>query len=129
MFIISSFKYLLVCPGFEQKKTHISSNGSGSKIFDPGRVGSIFCCSVQARSAIFGLRLGLGLKNFPLNSPPKFIFFSSAGQKNLIRVGSKSTLVKNRSASYLLQVKSYNRVGFGPISYFFDNPINMMAST
>jgi len=32
-----------------------SSDGSGSKIFDPGRVGSIFCGSDWVGSAIYGL--------------------------------------------------------------------------
>jgi len=39
------------------------SDGSGSKIFDAGRVGSNFCCLGQVGSAIFGL--GMDLENFP----------------------------------------------------------------
>jgi len=31
------------------------SDGSRSKIFDPGQVGSIFCGSGRVRSAIYGL--------------------------------------------------------------------------
>jgi len=38
-----------------------SSDGSGSRIFDPGPVGSNFCCSGRGSSAIFGL----GLEIFP----------------------------------------------------------------
>jgi len=40
-----------------------ASDGSGSKIFDPSRVRSIFCGSGWVRSAIYGL--GLNLENFP----------------------------------------------------------------
>jgi len=32
-----------------------TSDGFGSKIFDPGRVGSIFCGSDRVGSAIYGL--------------------------------------------------------------------------
>jgi len=37
-----------------------TSDGSGSKIFDPGQFGPMFYCSGRVRSAIFGL----GLENF-----------------------------------------------------------------
>jgi len=40
-----------------------SSDGSGSKIYDPGRVGSIFCGLGRVGSAIYGM--GLNLENFP----------------------------------------------------------------
>jgi len=45
-----------------------TSDGSGSKFFDPGQVGSIFYVSgqvgsVRVRSAIYGL--GLNLENVP----------------------------------------------------------------
>jgi len=39
-----------------------SNDWSGSNIFYPGQVGSIFCCSVRFGSTIFGL--GLSLENF-----------------------------------------------------------------
>jgi len=51
------------------------------------RVRSIFCCSGQVRSAIFGLGLGLGLKS------PKFFKFFTLGQKKSPQVGSRSTRV------------------------------------
>jgi len=42
----------------------VPSDGSGSKNFDPGQVGSIFVAWIgSGGSAIFGL--GLDLKNFP----------------------------------------------------------------
>jgi len=41
------------------------SDGSGSKIFDPGRVGSIFCGLDRVGSDIYGL--GLNLKISPKN--------------------------------------------------------------
>jgi len=58
-------------PAFErdqQGKTVVSvsvcvSDGSGSKIFDPGRVGSIFCGSGRVGSDIHGF--GLNFENFP----------------------------------------------------------------
>jgi len=40
-----------------------SSDGSGSKIFDPGQVESIFCGLGQVGLTIYGL--GLNLENFP----------------------------------------------------------------
>jgi len=65
-----------------------SSDGSVSKIFDLGSARSIFCCSVQAGSAIFGL----GLENFPW----KYQTFPF-GSKKYLRVGSKSTWIFDRS--------------------------------
>jgi len=53
-----------------------SSDGSGSKNFDPGRVGS----------AIYGL--GLNLENFPLKLQI-FQFFSLRIKKNLFRLAQK----------------------------------------
>jgi len=63
--------------------------GFGPKKFDTGQVVSIFCCS------------GKVWKISPKNG--KFFPF-----------GSKSTRVKVRSASYLLQVKSMLGSGQGP---------------
>jgi len=61
----------------------VSSDGSGSKFFDPGRVGS----------AIYGL--GLNLENFPKKCQI-FQFFSLWVKK----------ISSGGSASYLLRVKS-----------------------
>jgi len=44
-------------------KEEMASDGSGSKIFDPGWVGSIFCGSGRVGSDIYGL--GLNFENFP----------------------------------------------------------------
>jgi len=44
-------------PAFE------NSDGSVSKFFDPGQIGSIFCGLGRVGSAIYGL--GLNLKIFP----------------------------------------------------------------
>jgi len=63
---------------------HLTSDGSGSKIFDPGRV----------RPFWFGF---------------EFFNFSPSGQKKSLWVGSKSTRVKGGSAPYLLRV--INRLG------------------
>jgi len=79
-----------------------SSDGSGSKNFDPGRVGSIFCGSVWVGSDIYGF--GLNFENFPKNV--KFFNFFPSGKKKLLRVGLESTRVKAGSASYFLRVKS-----------------------
>jgi len=87
-------------------KRQLHSDGSGSKIFDPGRVGSGWVSYLW-----FGLELG----KFQLKTSNFSIFFPS-GQKKLLRVGSKSTRVKAGSASYLLRVKSKlgsGRVGSG----------------
>jgi len=54
----------------------------------------------------FGFEFG----KFPLKESNFSIFFSS-GQKNYLRVGSESTRVKGKSASYLLRVKS--KLGLG----------------
>jgi len=77
------------------------NDGSGSKFFDPGQVNF--------------LRLGSGQPSMVLVwkiSPKnvKFFIFLPLVQKKSLWVGSKSTRVKGRLASYLL------RVGSGPIS-------------
>jgi len=72
-----------------------TSDGSGSKSFDSGRVSHLW----------FGLEFG----KFPLKMS-NFSIFS-------LRVGSESTRVKAKSASYLLWVKSKlgsGRVKLGP---------------
>jgi len=63
-----------------------NSDGSGSKIFDPGQIGSIFSSSIQVGSAIYGL--GLDLENFHCKCQ-NFQFFSLLLKKSL-RVGSKA---------------------------------------
>jgi len=64
----------------------------------------------QVSSAIFGL----GLENFRLKSQIFQFFPFHSGQKKYLWVGSKSTRVKDGSASYLLRVKSMLRLGQGP---------------
>jgi len=75
-----------------------------SLVMGPGQkfltlVGSIFCCSGQV-AAIFGL------ENFPLKSPI-FQFFSLCVKKKSHCARSKSTWVKDRSASNLLRVRTH----------------------
>jgi len=86
------------------------SDGSGSKIFDPGQVGSIFCGSGRVGSAIHGLGLNFG--KFPLKMSKKFNFFT-LGQEKSLWVGSESTRIEGGSASYLLRVKS--KLGSGRV--------------
>jgi len=66
------------------------------------RVGSIFCCSGRVSHLWFES----GFEKFPLKIP-------NFSKKSLL-VGSKSTWVKDRSASYLRQFKSMLRLGQGP---------------
>jgi len=81
-------------------------DGSWSKFFDPGLVGSTFCGSGQV-IAIFGL--GLIWKISPKNT--KFFNIFPSDQKNLF--WSKSTRrVKGGSTSYLLRVKSKRGLGW-----------------
>jgi len=89
-----------------------SSDGSGLNFFDPGRVGSIFSNSGWV-GWVSHQCFGLGFGKFPLKNSISSIFFP-LGQKKSLQVGSKSTLVKGMSASYLPQVKSM--LGSGPIS-------------
>jgi len=77
-----------------------SSDGSGSKIFDPGWVN--FCGSGWVSYVWFGFGFG----KFPLKIS-NFSIFS-------FRVGSKSTQVKSRLTSYLVRVKSKLGPGQGP---------------
>jgi len=60
-----------------------------------------------------------------------FSIFFPLGQKNYIRVGSKSTRVKGGSASYLLWIKSVLGSGQGPISrwiWYFRQLRNLQAN-
>jgi len=84
-----------------------SSDGSGSKFFDPGQVGWIFCGSGRFSHFWFGFEFG----KFPLKTSNFPIFSLWVKQKSLW-VGSKSTQVKGGSASYLLRVKSKLRLGW-----------------
>jgi len=72
------------------------NDGSGSKNFDPGWVGSIFCSLGRVSHLWFRFEFG----KFPL--------------KTSHRVWSKSTWVKIGSAFYLLRVKSKFGSGQGP---------------
>jgi len=90
----------------------MTSDGSGSKIFDPGWVGSIFVARVGS-GWVSHLWFGLEFGKFPLKMSNFSIFFPS-GKKKLLRVGSESTWVRAGSASYLLQVKSKLGAGQGP---------------
>jgi len=85
-----------------------TSDGSESKSFDPGWVGSIFCGSGWVRHLWFGFDFG----KFPLKMS-NFSIFPFRSKKSLW-VGSKYTRVKGRLASYLLQVKSKFGWGQGP---------------
>jgi len=76
-------------------------NNKQSKIFDPVRVGSIFCGSGRVSHSWFGFEF----EKFPLTMSNFSIFFPS-GQKKFLRVRSESTRVKGGSAFYLLRVKS-----------------------
>jgi len=76
-----------------------SSDGSGPKIFDPGRVSHLG----------FGFEFG----KFPLKMS-NLSMFSPSGQKKSLRVGSESTWIEGGSASYLLQVKRKLGSGQGP---------------
>jgi len=87
----------------------LTSDGSGSKIFDPGRVNFLWLESGRVSHLWFESRFG----KFPLKISNFSIFFPS-GQKKLLRVGSESTRVKAWLASYLLRVKSKLGSGQGP---------------
>jgi len=84
-----------------------TSDGSGSKIFDPGWVNFLWLGSGRVSHLWFGLEFG----KFPLKMSNFSIFFPS-GQKNCFRL--ESTRVKAGSASYLLRVKSKLGSGQGP---------------
>jgi len=88
------------------------SDGFGSKIFDPGWVGSIFCGSCQ-----FGLgqqlMVWVWISKISLKNVKLFNFFPF-GSKKYLWVGSKSTWVEGGLASYLLRVKSKLGLGQGP---------------
>jgi len=80
-------------PGSSMLDTKVS-DGSGSKIFNPGRVSHLW------------FRFGFG--KFPLETSNFSIF---SGQKKSLQVVSKSTRVKGWLASYLLRAKSNCSVG------------------
>jgi len=82
----------------------VSSDGSGSKYFDPGQVGSIFCGSGRVRHLWFGFEF----EKFAL----KMSIFCPSGQKKSLRVGSEV----GRPLIYCRSKVSSDRVGSGPIS-------------
>jgi len=77
------------------------SDGSRSKIFDPDWV------ELGQPSMVRVWVWKISPKDI------KFFYFFPTGQKKSLQVGSKSTRVKGRSASYLLRVKSKLGVGSG----------------
>jgi len=91
------------------KKPFFRSDGSGSNIFDPGRVGS---------GRVSHLWFGFEFGKFPLKKS-NFSSFCPSGQKKSLRVGSESTRVGGRPASYLLRVKSKHGSGQGPSLIFW----------
>jgi len=74
-----------------------ASDGSGSKIFDPGRVNFLWLGSGWVSHLWFGFEYG----KFPLKMS-NFSIFCPSGR------------VRGRSASYLLHVKSKLGTGHGP---------------
>jgi len=73
--------------------------GSGSKFFDLGQVGSIFC-GLSQQSMVWIWVWKISTKNV------KFFHFFPFVSKKSHCVGSKSSRAKGRPASYLLRVKS-----------------------
>jgi len=78
----------------------------GSKFFDPGWVGTIFCCSGQVESGPSEVEYGIG--KYILLKIPNFSIFSLQVKK------ISSGWVKDKSASYLQQVKNMLGSGEGP---------------
>jgi len=79
-----------------------------------------FCCSSRVN------HLWFGFGKFPLKIPI-FLFFFPSGQKKYLCVGSKSTWVKDESASYLLQVKNILELGQGlRVHLYFDEDLEMV---
>jgi len=81
--------------------------GPGQKILTQVGSGQFFVARVSH------LWFGFGFGKFQLKMS-NFSIFSPSGQKISLRVGSKSTRIKDRSASYLLRVKSKLWSGQGP---------------
>jgi len=94
------------------------SDGSGSKFFELGQVGSIIAGRVR-----LGQPFMVWVWIWKISSKNvKFFNFFPFGLKKFLRVGSKSTGVKGGTASYLLRVKSKlgsGWVGSGPISSYW----------
>jgi len=78
-----------------------SSDGSGSKIFDPGQVDFLWL----GLGRVIHLWFEFGFGKFLLKMSNFSIFFPF-GQKKSLPVGSKSTRIKGGLGSYLLRVKS-----------------------
>jgi len=90
----------------------LHSDGFGSKIFDLGRVGSIYCGSGWVGSGQ-PYKVWVWIwKISPRNV--KFFIFFTFGSKKFHWVGWKSTRIKGGLVSYLLQVKSKLGSGQGP---------------
>jgi len=85
----------------------MSSDGSGSKIINPGKVESIFVARVGF--AVSHLWFGFG------EFPPKNPNFFPPSQKNFQRVRSKSIQIKT-GFGLLSAGQIYARAGSGPIS-------------
>jgi len=82
----------------------MTSDGSGSKNFDPGRVGL---------GRVSHLWFGFEFEKFALKTS-NFSIFCPLGQKKSFRAGSESTRDGGGSASYLLRVKHKLGSGQGP---------------
>jgi len=89
-----------------------TSDRSGSKKFDPGWVGSIFCGLGWVGSASFGFgKIPLKMSNFSI--------LSLRVKKNLFGLGQKVPWSKAGQALIYCRSKvSSGRVGSGPISSF-----------
>jgi len=99
----------------------LHSDGSGSKIFDPCRVGSIFCGSGR-------VWFGFEFWKFPLKISNFSIFFPS-GKKNLFGSGQKVSWSKpSRPLIYCGSKVSSGRVGSGAISTFASQFISRIRS-
>jgi len=90
---------LLIHLNIEIKRLDKCSDGSGSKIFDPGRVVSIFSGLGQPGSGwVSHLWFGFGFGKFPLKTS-NFSIFSLWVKKNLLGSGQK---VPGSRAGWLL---------------------------
>jgi len=86
--------------------------GQGQIFLTRVRLGHFFVARVSS-GRVSHLWFGLEFGKFPLKTS-NFSIFSLRVKKKLLRVGSESTQVKARSASYLLRVKSKLGSGQGP---------------
>jgi len=94
----------------------LSSDGSGSKNFDPRWVNFLWLWSGRVWSGLVGSAiygLGLNLENFPRKCQI-FQFFSLQVEKNLFGLGQK--VPGSKAGQHLTAGQKYARVGSGPIS-------------